>query len=61
MQTAAPLSQDMPVRIVNVHGQIVATSLLRQGQQEWLLDLAAYPAGMYFVQLGNESQRLMVH
>jgi len=61
MQTAAPLSQDMPVRVVNVHGQIVTTSLLRQGQQEWLLDLSAYPAGMYFVQLGNQSQRLMVH
>jgi subtilisin-like proprotein convertase family protein len=60
MQTAAPLSQDTPVRVVNVHGQILTTTLLRQGQQEWLLDLAAYPAGIYFVQLGSVSQRLVV-
>jgi hypothetical protein len=60
MHTAAPLSQDTPVRVVNVHGQILTTTLLRQGQQEWLLDLAAYPAGIYFVQLGSVSQRLVV-
>lgn len=60
LRAAAPLDEDQLVRVINVHGQLLASTTLRKGLNEWVLDTSTYPAGIYFVQLGTYAQRLVV-
>lgn len=60
LKSDAPFTTDTPVRIFNVHGQLMSRRVLPQGSQEWMFSAAQWAAGIYFVQLGDQVERLVI-
>lgn len=60
LQTSEPLETDLPVRIINAHGLLISSSVLAKGQSEWAINTTNYAAGVYFVQVGAHSRRLVI-
>lgn len=60
LTTTEPTATDLPIRIFNAHGQLLSTRTLPQGSSEWLFSSAQWAAGLYFIHLGNQVERLVV-
>ncbi|PSR11814.1 MAG: hypothetical protein C7N36_14640 [Bacteroidetes bacterium] len=59
LQLAAPLGQSEPLRIFNVNGQVLLQTTLANGSWDFEWTTAAWPAGIYLVQIGNQTLRLV--
>ena len=59
LQLAAPLGQSEPLRIFNVNGQVLLQATLANGSWDFEWTTAAWPAGIYLVQIGNQTLRLV--
>lgn len=51
-----PIERDITVELVSIDGKVLQTTTLERGEESLTLDVQAYPAGMYFVNLTSNSQ-----
>ena len=56
----AGLAEDTPVRVFNAQGQLILQQQLPRGGHEFVLNCRQWPAGLYFVRIANQTERLSV-
>lgn len=51
----------LPLKVYNLQGQLVTQQTLATGLVQWKLDTSKLPAGIYVVQVGLHTERLVIH
>ncbi|MEM1214467.1 MAG: reprolysin-like metallopeptidase [Bacteroidota bacterium] len=59
VRLAEPAAETLPIRILNVRGQVVQQSTLGTGVLQQELDLERLPASVYLVEIGGRSVRVV--
>lgn len=55
----ANLSETNEISLLDITGKKIANYSIHKGQNTYYLDIASLPAGMYLIQIGNETQKWM--
>ncbi len=51
----------LPLKVYNLQGQLITQQTLEAGLVQWKLNTSKLPAGLYVVQVGLHTERLVIH
>ncbi|MEZ4986624.1 MAG: T9SS type A sorting domain-containing protein [Saprospiraceae bacterium] len=54
-----PLTAQQSLKLFNLQGQLLKTDILAQGTNRFELDMAAMPAGVYLLQVGESALKII--
>ncbi len=60
LQWGEATDRDYQLRVFNVQGQVMMTNTVPQGTMRQGVDLSAMPAGVYLVQIGQHTERVVI-